>query len=80
LGEYAKTLNYYQQSLAIDKQLENKAGEGTTLNNIGEVYNNLGEYSKALDYYQQSLDIHKQVGDKAGEGTILNNIGGVYDS
>ncbi len=65
---YAKALDYYQQSLAIEKQVGNEAGVGTTLNNIGLVYDNLGEYRKALDYYQQSLAIDKQLGDKSREG------------
>ena len=73
-------MDYHQQALAIDKQIGNKAGEGTTLNNIGGVYFNLGEYAKALDYLQQSLAIIKQVGNKTEEGTILSNIGAVYNT
>jgi CHAT domain-containing protein len=62
------------------KDVGDKAGEGTTLNNIGEVYNSLGQYPQALKYYSQALVIMKDVGDKAGEGTTLNNIGLVYNS
>ncbi len=73
-------MDYYQQALDIHKQVGNKASVGTTLNNIGEVYNSLGEYPKALDYYQQALAIHKQVGNKLMEGTTLHNIGLVYEN
>jgi CHAT domain-containing protein len=62
----------------IRKEVGNKAGEGTTLNNIGLVYDGLGEYAQALKYYEQALVIRKEVGDKAGEGTTLSNIGGAY--
>jgi len=31
----------------IDRQVGNKAGEGTTLNNLGEVYRSLGQYADA---------------------------------
>ncbi len=55
-----------------------KAGEASTLNNIGLVYDALGDKQLALDYYNQSLPLSRQVGDKAGEATTLNNIGGVY--
>ena len=75
MGEYKKALDYYQQSLAIEKQIGNKLEQGQTLNNIAGVYEDLGEYAKALNYYQQSLAIKKQIGDKSGEGTTLNNIG-----
>ncbi len=55
-----------------------KAGEATTLNNIGAVYDALGDSQTALDFYNQSLPLLRQVGDKAGEATTLNNIGLVY--
>jgi CHAT domain-containing protein/Tfp pilus assembly protein PilF len=73
-------LEFYQQALAISKEIGDKAGEGTTLNNIGAVYDSLGQYPKALEFYQQALAISKEIGDKAGEGTALNNIGLVYNS
>jgi CHAT domain-containing protein/Tfp pilus assembly protein PilF len=66
--------------LAIRKQVGDRAGEGTTLNNIGLVYESLGQYLKALEFFQQALAIRKQVGDRAGEGTTLNNIAAVYQS
>jgi tetratricopeptide (TPR) repeat protein len=52
-----------------------RAGEGTTLNNIGEIYRSLGQYPQALEQYRQALAISKAVGDRAGEGGTLNNIG-----
>ena len=55
-----------------------RAGEGTTLNNIGLVYDNQGNYGEALSYYEESLAIRREVGDRAGEGTTLSNIGLVY--
>ena len=67
-------MKYYEQSLVITKEVRDKAGEGTTFNNIGSVYRNLGQYPQALKYYEQSLVISKEVGDKAGEGTSLNNM------
>ncbi|MDB9513042.1 CHAT domain-containing protein, partial [Kamptonema animale CS-326] len=55
-----------------------RAGEATSLNNIGLVYSELGEKQKALEYYSQSLPLRRVVGDRAGEATSLNNIGLVY--
>ena len=34
-----------------------RAGEGTTLNNIGGVYDHQGRYDEALETYQQALAI-----------------------
>ncbi|MGR0482649.1 MAG: tetratricopeptide repeat protein [Candidatus Electronema sp. V4] len=73
-------LELHQQSLAIRREIGDKAGEGTTLNNISQIYHAKGDYTTALTYLEQSLAIHREIGDKAGEGTTLNNIGGIYDA
>jgi CHAT domain-containing protein/Tfp pilus assembly protein PilF len=57
-----------------------RAGEATTLNNIGKAYDSMGERQKALDCYSQGLPLWRAVGDRAGEATTLNNIGLVYDA
>jgi tetratricopeptide (TPR) repeat protein len=79
-SRYSEALDKWQQGLALAKTIGHKSGEGTTLNNIGLVYQSLGQYPKALEYYEQSLVIKKAIGDKSGESTTLNNIGGIYDS
>ena len=80
MGDYPQALDYYQQSLVITRDIGDRAGEGTTLGNIGIVYRLLGDYPQALDYYQQSLVITRDIGDRAGEGTTLGNIGIVYEN
>jgi tetratricopeptide (TPR) repeat protein len=77
-GNYPEALRYYEESLAIRREVGDRAGEGTTLNNIGGIYDNQGNYPEALRFYEQSLAILREVGDRAGEGTTLNNIGLVY--
>jgi CHAT domain-containing protein/Tfp pilus assembly protein PilF len=79
LGEKQKALDYYRQALPISRQVGDRFGEATTLNNIGHVYDDLGERHKALDYCNQALPIIRQVGDRFGEAAIINNIGHVYD-
>ena len=74
IGDYETALSYLQKSLAIQQQIGDKAGEGTTLNNISQIYDAQGDYETALSYLQKSLAIRQQIGDKAGEGTTLNNI------
>ena len=55
-----------------------RAGEATTLNNIGGVYYNIFQLQEALKYYNQALAILRSVGDRAREAYTLNNIGAVY--
>jgi tetratricopeptide (TPR) repeat protein len=52
--------------------------EGTTLNNISQIYYAQGDYTTALTYLTNSLAIHQEIGDKAEESTTLNNIAQNY--
>ena len=80
LGSYDAALNYLDQSLAITQEIGDKSGEGTTLNNISQIYDARGDYDTALKYLDQSLAIRQEIGDKSGEGTTLNNISQIYDA
>ena len=74
IGNYSTALKYLKQSLAIRQEIGDKSGEGTTLNNISQIYDARGDYDTALKYLKQSLAIRQEIGDKSGEGTTLNNM------
>ncbi len=80
LGNYETALGYLERSLQIRQEIGDKAGEGTTLNNISQIYDARGDYETALGYLERSLQIRQEIGDKAGEGTTLNNISQIYDA
>jgi tetratricopeptide (TPR) repeat protein len=80
LGEYQKAIEFHQQSLAIDREIGDRGGEGKSYNNLGNVYDSLGEYQKAIEFHQQSLAIDREIGDRGGEAKSYNNLGNVYDS
>ncbi len=71
-------LTYLQQSLSIAQEIGDKSGEGTTLNNISQIYKARGDYETALTYLQQSLRIRQEIGDKSGLATALHNMGVLY--
>ncbi|MFZ1232406.1 MAG: tetratricopeptide repeat protein [Thiofilum sp.] len=77
-GNFSTALRYLQQSLAIRQEIGDKSGEGTTLNNISQIYDARGDYDTALRYLQQALAITQEIGDKSGEGKTLNNISQIY--
>ena len=52
--------------------------EGTTLNNIGQIYHARGDYDTALKYLEQSLGIMQEIGAKMEEAVISWNIGRIY--
>ncbi len=78
MGDNDKALHYYQQSLQIQQDIGDKAGEGATLNNISQVYHTRGDFDTALQYLQQSLQIRQDIGDVAGLCTTLFNMGHIH--
>jgi tetratricopeptide (TPR) repeat protein len=79
-GQNDQALELYKQSLAINKKIGDRQGEGATLNNISLIYHAKGDYDTALRYLEQSLAIRQQIGDRQGEGVTLNNISQIYDA
>ncbi|QSJ15746.1 CHAT domain-containing protein [Nostoc sp. UHCC 0702] len=77
-GKLREALETFEKVLLICREIGDKVGEGTTLNNVGLIHHKLGEYTKALEYYGQALSIRKEDRDKTGQGITLNNIGSVY--
>ena len=65
--------------MAIQRDIGDKAGEGTTLNNLATTAYAGGDYATALTYLEQSLAIRREIGDKAGEGVTCWNIGRIYE-
>ncbi len=53
-------------------------GEGTTLNNISQIFNVQGDYEMAMDYLKRSLAIQREIGDLAGLCTTKFNMGHIY--
>jgi tetratricopeptide (TPR) repeat protein len=80
LGQYPKAIEFHQQSLAIKREIGDRNGEATSLNNLGGAYFQLGQYPKAIEFYQQSLAIKREIGDRHGEGVSLGNLGNAYKS
>ena len=83
-AEAESALDKYNQALVIFRQVGAPAGEGNSLNNIGEVYLALGKYDRALHYFQQALVIFQTLGklpdsERAYEGYTLKYMGEVYD-
>ena len=78
LNKYEDALEYYQKSLKINEEINDKRVIANSLNNIGAIYQELNNYEDALEYHQKSLKINEEINDKKGIAYLLNNIGIIY--
>jgi tetratricopeptide (TPR) repeat protein len=81
LGDLAGARPYYEQALAIDRQVSGEQHPDTaqSLNNLGGLLKNLGDLAAARPYFEQALAIDRQVLGEQHPDTArsLNNLGGL---
>ncbi|MFI3189397.1 hypothetical protein BCS42_06015 [Crenothrix sp. D3] len=78
VSSYNEAHALYEELLPIQRELNDREGEGATLNYISQIYHAKGDYDSALHYLTESLKISQAIGDKKGEGAILSNISQIY--
>ena len=59
LGRYISASEYYNKSLAIHEELQDRIGMAGDYINIGNVLDKQGNYDQALDYHNKALAIHE---------------------
>lgn len=74
-GDLQQALNYHSRSLGLFREIGDKSGESTQLNNVAIVFQNRGDLDKALDYFQQSINLESVDAKKASK---YNNIATLY--
>ena len=62
-GDIEKVFNNYHINIKIEKDREDKAGEGYAYGSLGNAFEQVGDLKKALYYYNMCLHIAKEVGD-----------------
>ena len=71
-------IRWLEIALVAARQLQDRAGEGDTLGNLGIAYKNLGETRRAIQFHEQALLIVREIGNRRGEGVSLANLGIAY--
>ncbi|MCB0662136.1 MAG: tetratricopeptide repeat protein [Saprospiraceae bacterium] len=71
-------LDYFQQSLAIRKEEEDKKGVVEVLNGFGDVYRRQKDYTRALDYTKQYLKLALEINDKRFEQSAYKDLSKIY--
>jgi CheY-like chemotaxis protein len=59
-GMGMKSIEHFNRSLAINKQLGNTNAEKTIYNNIGFIYSEYGDYHSAINNFKKSLEISRK--------------------
>ncbi len=67
--------NYFEQSLDLKRQLNDKRGIATALNNLGGIALEQGDSATSQAYLLQSYGVLKELNDPGGMATILTNLG-----
>lgn len=71
-------LEYYQQALAMEREVGNQRGEARSLTQLGKVYLDLKQYQPALQSFQQALTIYHDLNDNRGIEENWFNLGDTY--
>jgi tetratricopeptide (TPR) repeat protein len=60
LKRFDKAIEYYEQALAINRELKMRINEGIALGFLGTTYYSMGQHEKAIEYLQQALAITRE--------------------
>ena len=60
IGQNARAVEYYEQALLIDREIESQEGEACNLINLGERYQDLGRPDEALRCHTEALAIARE--------------------
>src|ERR1700682_1922694 len=71
---------WLETALSAARRLKQRGSEGTTLGNLGGVFQRLGEYRYAIESQEQALVIFREIGDRWKEGGALGTLGLAYES
>ncbi|MFQ5578001.1 MAG: tetratricopeptide repeat protein, partial [Anaerolineae bacterium] len=77
LGQVARAIGFYEQALAIHREIGDRRAEGSDLGNLGLAYSDLGQVERAKDYLRQCVAIFEDMKDPraAQARRLLDNLG-----
>ncbi len=70
---------YFERSLAIHRDENDKAGIAATLSHLGSAAQAQGDYRRAQQQFEASLLLHTELGDRLHVATTLSNLGLLFD-
>ena len=77
-GDFDKASAFLNESLEIQRSLEDKIGIANVLNSLGILAHLQGDVNKAIDQYQECLEYRREIGDTRGIAASLHNLSMIY--
>ncbi|MBC7228133.1 MAG: tetratricopeptide repeat protein [Thermoflexales bacterium] len=73
--DFVAARSFFEQSVALDRELDNRPRLADTLGRLGFVFSIQQEYAAAEPFYQESLALFQALGDRSGVARILSELG-----
>jgi tetratricopeptide (TPR) repeat protein len=80
LGNYREAIGYFNESLRVSRQENNKLATAIVYTGLAEVFNSQGNFDKALTHDFAALKIFRELREEARAGNALSFIGITYIS
>ncbi len=77
LSDYPQAVNYFEQTLAIAKKLNDRQLIAGIQGNLGNNYLRIGSYPQAISAYDESLALWQALNNQAAVGQVLRGMGNV---
>jgi non-specific serine/threonine protein kinase len=77
MGDQATARGYFEEGLVLLRQVGDRQGVATALNNLGVVTNRQGDLAAARSYYEMGLEEFREVGNKGDIALGLRNLSDV---
>jgi tetratricopeptide (TPR) repeat protein len=76
-GPWTDAITRHEAAIAPARQLGDRLGEASALNDLGTVRRLTGDYSAAARAHEQALDIYRDIGERLGQANALVFLGEV---
>lgn len=77
-GNYAKSIEYFEESRNAFSVKKNHKKQGDCYSYIAISYSMLGDYTKSISFFEESIIEYKKIDYTIGISSVTNNIGGIY--
>src|SRR5262249_38948892 len=74
LGDYQRSAELHEQSLALQRQLGDRAGVADSLYGLGQAARGQHDLLSARRSYRESLALRRELGDQAGTAACLEGL------